>query len=305
MEFETTVIPMPDDYEGQVITTIIKAHANVSSARTVLYVHGYTDYFFQEHFAERMTEHGLNFYAVDLRKYGRSLLPWQHPNYCRDMSEYYPDIDKAVETILADGNTDITLVGHSTGGLLCALYCAFGDRRKSICRLILNSPFLEFNVPWVLRKTVIPVVAALGKAFPYAHTVSVLSPVYFRSLHSSEKGEWNFNTEFKPKNGFPLYFAWVGAVKRGQSAIKQGLALDIPILLMSSEKSYKGRAWNYKAAHSDTVLDVEHIRRYGMRLGDDVESVLFRGGLHDLVLSEKEVRDAVMEKMAEFIGRKS
>ena len=42
-----------------------------------------------------------------------------------------------------------------------------------------------------------------------------------------------------------------------------------------------------------------------MRLGDDVESVSFRGGLHDLVLSEKEVRDAVMEKMAEFIGRKS
>ncbi|UKI39291.1 MAG: alpha/beta hydrolase [Alistipes putredinis] len=281
MDFETTAIPMPDDYEGQVITTIIKAHATVSSARAVLYVHGYTDYFFQEHFAERMTEHGLNFYAVDLRKYGRSLLPWQHPNYCRDMSEYYPDIDKAVETILADGNTDITLVGHSTGGLLCALYCAFGDRRKSIGRLILNSPFLEFNVPWVLRKTVIPVVAALGKSVPLCpHGECAFSRVFQkRALVRKRRVEFQYGIQAEER--VPALFRMGRSRKtRPEYYKKQDLALDIPILLMSSEKSNKGRAWNYKAAHSDTVLDVEHIRRYGMRLGDDVESVSFRGGLH-------------------------
>ncbi len=294
---------MPDDYEGQVITTIIEAHAQKASGRAVLYVHGYTDYFFQEHFAEQVVNSGVDFYAVDLRKYGRSLLPWQRPNYCRDMSEYYPDIDKAVDMIIAAGNTDITLIGHSTGGLLCSLYCAFGGARRSISRLILNSPFLEFNAPWAVRKTVIPVVSALGRVFPYASIKSLLSPVYFESVHSSEKGQWDFNTEYKPKTGFPLYFAWVGAVRRGQMAVKRGLDIPIPILVMCSEESYKGRTWHEKVMSTDTVLDVAHIRRYGMRLGRDVQVLSFRGGLHDLVLSKREVREAVMRRMLEFISR--
>ena len=145
--------------------------------------------------------------------------------------------------------------------------------------------------------------SALGRIFHYANIKSSLSPVYFQSIHSSEKGEWSFSTKFKPGAGFPLYFAWVGAVRKGHKAVKRGLNIGIPILVMSSEESYKGHGWSPKAAHSDAVLDVGHIRRYGLRLGSDVEAVAFRGGLHDLVLSEREVREAVMTKMTEFIGR--
>ena len=68
----------------------------------MLYVHGFVDYFFQTHLAEFFTARGYDFYALDLRKYGRSLLDHQTPNFCRDMSEYFPEIDAAVR-IIRDG----------------------------------------------------------------------------------------------------------------------------------------------------------------------------------------------------------
>ena len=303
MDLEITTIPMPDDYEGRVVITLSEAHPTKFSSRAVLYVHGYVDYFFQDHFAKRMVVGGFGFYAVDLRKYGRSMLSGQHPNYCRDMSEYYADIDAAIEKIVADGNDDITLVGHSTGGLLCSLYCAFGQNRDKINRLVLNSPFLEFNAPRIVRSIVVPATAAFGRLFPYSHMRSLLSSVYFQSVHSSACGEWNFDTKYKPEKGFPLYFAWLGAIRRGHKAVKRGLDIRIPILLMCSAESYKGTSWNERAAHADSVLDVRDIKRYGIGLGDDVHAITFHGGLHDLLLSERSIREAVMERMIDFMCR--
>ncbi|GAA3180448.1 hypothetical protein GCM10020255_074200 [Rhodococcus baikonurensis] len=44
----------------------------VKTRRAVLYVHGFTDYFFQKHLAEHFAEQGYAFFALDLRKCGRS-----------------------------------------------------------------------------------------------------------------------------------------------------------------------------------------------------------------------------------------
>ena len=60
----------------------------------VLYVHGFADYFFQRHMAERFAAEGYAFYALDLRKHGRSLRPHQHPNFCKSVTEYYADITR-------------------------------------------------------------------------------------------------------------------------------------------------------------------------------------------------------------------
>jgi alpha-beta hydrolase superfamily lysophospholipase len=71
----------------------------------VLYLHGYVDYFFQTHLAEFFTARGYDFYALDLRKYGRSLRSHQTPNFCRDIAEYYPEIDRALKIIRDDDGT--------------------------------------------------------------------------------------------------------------------------------------------------------------------------------------------------------
>ena len=43
---------MPDDYDGKVITTVIRREARVPTHKALLYVHGYNDYFFQSQLAQ-------------------------------------------------------------------------------------------------------------------------------------------------------------------------------------------------------------------------------------------------------------
>ena len=75
--FQMITIAQSDDYEGKVTCTLVRKLADKKSNKAVLYIHGYSDYFFQEEYAEQFTKRGINFYALDLRKYGRSYLPHQ------------------------------------------------------------------------------------------------------------------------------------------------------------------------------------------------------------------------------------
>ncbi len=116
--FLKRTIQMPDDYEGKVVCTLIKRQNPKPTGRAILYVHGYNDYFFQVEMANRFTQAGYNFYAVDLRKYGRSLLKGQFPTNARNLNEYFADIDSSISLIKGEGNKQIFLIGHSTGGLI-------------------------------------------------------------------------------------------------------------------------------------------------------------------------------------------
>lgn len=299
-----TTIALPDDYEGKVKATLLKLPATKKSASAILYVHGYLDYYFQYHMAEYFAARGKNFYALDLRKYGRSYMPHQHFNYARRMEEYYPDLDSAMDIVISQGNTDITLMGHSTGGLLAALYCAEGGRRQFVDRLILNSPFLEFNVNGFTRNIALPVAGAVGAVFPYSHIGNVLSPNYFKSVHSSQKGEWDFDTRLKPENNPPLYLAWLRGVRKAHGKVKKGLHIPIPVLVMFSGKSTYHKGWHEEARISDTILNVKQIMKWGAELGDNVTLEEVTDGLHDLALSRKDVREKVFASMDYFMTEK-
>ena len=54
----------------------------------MLYLHGWNDYFFQTHLADYLTELGLDFYALDLRRYGRSLRRGQLRGFITDLDDY-------------------------------------------------------------------------------------------------------------------------------------------------------------------------------------------------------------------------
>jgi alpha-beta hydrolase superfamily lysophospholipase len=126
--FEALELPAPDDYDGRVVATLVRLPAGDAPRGAVLYVHGFVDYFFQRHMAERFAAEGYAFYALDLRKHGRSLLPHQHACFCKDLGEYYDDLTRALEVIGAP----VLLAGHSTGGLVCSLYCSEGKLKNNI-----------------------------------------------------------------------------------------------------------------------------------------------------------------------------
>src|SRR5947208_1032649 len=69
--FEALELRFPDDYDGAVVATLVRLPAGAAPRGAVLYVHGFADYFFQHHLAERFAAEGYAFYALDLRKLGR------------------------------------------------------------------------------------------------------------------------------------------------------------------------------------------------------------------------------------------
>jgi alpha-beta hydrolase superfamily lysophospholipase len=60
---------------------------------------------------------------------------------------------------------------------------------------------------------------------------------------------------------------------------------------MHSSKSVSGDSWNPEHQNGDGVLNVDHISKYGNKLGGDVTEFTIDGGLHDLILSKPEVRE--------------
>jgi alpha-beta hydrolase superfamily lysophospholipase len=300
-DFNFKTIKLLPDYEGQVSSTLIFSKFNVGNRKSVLYLHGYIDYFFHPHMCEEFINKGIDFYALDLRKYGRSILEHQHPNYCLNMEEYFEEISIALRHIHASGGAPIFLMGHSTGGLLASLFMNDGTERSWIKKLILNSPFLEFNQAKLARNATLFAARAVSAFLPYSRIDGALSSVYPKSVHKDYHGEWDFNLEWKPIEGFPTYFKWMLAIARAQKRLLNS-NIDIPILVMHSSRSRNLSTYSEEAMSSDIVLNVEDIKRIGSQLGKHVTLLEIDGAQHDIFLSAKEVRDRAFKQMFAWLG---
>lgn len=75
----------------------------------------------------------------------------------------------------------------------------------------------------------------------------------------------------------------------------------MPVLVMQSDCSVNKSVWDEAYTHCDGVLDVELIREMSSKLGPNVTDVEIAGGMHDLFLSKKPVRDAAYDAAFKFI----
>ena len=302
-QFLRRTIDLGTDDEGPVVATLVSRKAETPTGRAVLYVHGYVDYFFQEHLADFYGTRGFDFYALDLRKYGRSLMPYQTPNFVRSISEYFPELDEAARIIREeDGHDQLLVNAHSTGGLITALWAHRVRDAGIVDGLFMNSPVFEINVPRLQRATLGPAIDALARVRPYARVRASVSMAYGHSIHATHHGEWSYNLEWKPLESFPVRAAWLAAIRAAQARLHQGLSIPVPVLVACSTRSFRGTSWTEAAMRADAVLDVEHIAHYASRLGSHVTIVRIDGGLHDLTLSAPPVRARVFEELDRWIG---
>ncbi len=58
--FQMCHISQGKDYSGNVQCTIVRKETEQDTGRGVLYIHGFSDYFFQEEMANRFIERGYN-----------------------------------------------------------------------------------------------------------------------------------------------------------------------------------------------------------------------------------------------------
>ncbi|GAA2275912.1 MULTISPECIES: alpha/beta hydrolase [Kitasatospora] len=299
--YEAAELPLASDEEGAVSATLVRRLVP-GAQRAVLYLHGYTDYFFQTNLAEHFVAAGFSFYALDLRKYGRSLRPHQSPNFVRDLRAYDEELDEAVRIIRdVDGHTQLLVNGHSTGGLIAALWASRRARRGLVDGLFLNSPFLAMPAAPAVRNLGAPAIEAMGRLAPTTKLPAPLNPHYVHSLHRDHKGSWDFDLTLKPAEGFPLFAGWLAAIQRGHRRVRQGLGIDCPVLVMASTASIVTAKWDPALHHRDAVLRADDIAALAPRLGRHVTTVRIEGGVHDLVLSGEQARAQVFAELDRWI----
>ncbi|MFQ3175003.1 MAG: alpha-beta hydrolase superfamily lysophospholipase [Flavobacterium sp.] len=300
-DYTSQTIKLKPDYEGEVMATLVTSKFNVGDRKSVLYLHGYIDYFFHEHMGEEFNAHNFDFYALDLRKYGRSLLPHQHPNYCRDITEYFEEITIAIRQIHNFCNGDIFLLGHSTGGLTASNYMNDGQEKKLIKGLILNSPFLDFYQSNFQKTLVYLASKVIAGIFPYAKVNGAVPTAYAQSIHKDFYGEWNYNLDWKPIIGFPTYFSWLLAIRTAHKKLANSNII-VPVLVMHSNASSKLSKFSEEAMYKDIVLDVNDIKRIGAKLGKRVSLLEIENAQHDIFLSPKNVREKAFNEMFSWLN---
>lgn len=301
--YEMRRVEQGEDYSGKVVSTIVRKLVpdSVVTRRGVLYVHGFNDYFFNARMGDEFVEHGYDFYAVDLRKYGRSLLAGQKPFEVRGIEEYYPDIDSALVVMRRSGLDEIVLMGHSTGGLICACYMA-SHHDAPVDALILNSPFLDWNLGW--KERIVPMIAWWGMVSPGTKISQGKSRAYAESLLKKYHGDWEYDTSWKMEQSPDVTAGWVRAIDRAQRSLRDGKAdIRVPILLMYSSVSVDGDKWTEVHNRADGVLDVGDIRKYGVELGPHVTCMEVVGGLHDLMLSNPRLLAALYPRVFSWLGK--
>src|SRR4051794_32311408 len=163
--YRAETIELPDDDEGRVVATLVSRRAGVTTTRAVLHVHGFADYFFQTGAADYWVSQGYDFYALDLRKYGRSLLEHQTPNFVTDLADYFAELDEAYRRVTErDGHDHVVVTAHSTGGLIAPLWA--DDRQPAVAGMVLNSPWLDLQGSLLLRTAGTKAIEQIGARRP-------------------------------------------------------------------------------------------------------------------------------------------
>jgi len=290
------------DAQGDAVATLVH-RGDAGGARdrpAVLYVHGFVDYFFQTHVADALADRGYDLYALDLRDYGRSIRAGREPNDTRSLATYAEEVDAAVR-LVRERHDRVVLLGHSTGGLIAALWAQHRRGRGLVDAVVLNSPWLDVRGSVVERKVLAPAIDhVLGRVAPRL-VVSRLGEHYGRALHADGGGEWAYDLAWKPYAGFPVRAGFVRAIRRGQAEVARGLDIDVPVLVLASDASGPDDRWHDGLLTTDSVLDPADMRRLAPRLGRDVTFEEITGGAHDLALSPLPARTRYLDEVVRWL----
>lgn len=329
--FSYTTLPLGADAEGELCATLVRhrlptpepAHAGTTAgsrlratldrlwprpsapspspaagiparkAGFVLAVHGWSDYFYNAELARYWTARGYAFYALDLRRYGRSLRPHHlNPGFTASLDEYDADLDAALHMIRSLEGAEATgiCVAHSTGGLVASLWV--NRHPGALHALILNSPWLEMQGSYLVRYAAQGVVEPIARRRPRAKLHLPELDNYWRSMSRQAQGSWDLHPLWRPAVAFPVTAGWITAVMAGHREVSRGLDIKVPVLVLTSKTSHLGTAFDESMLHHDSVLEVQVVRDRSLRLGSEVANTLIAGAMHDVFASQPEPRAA-------------
>ena len=313
--FEQLTLPLGSDDEGEVVATLVRhrparrfawpwERRGAASGCDVLYVHGWSDYFFNRELAAFWSSAGARFFALDLRKYGRSLRPGQTPGFITDLAAYDDDLEAALTamghgTDAAASARRLILLGHSTGGLTLSLWAARRPGRAAA--LVLNSPWLEFQLSRAGREAITPMIAWGARLNPMGPMPNVDLGFYTRTVAKELDGEWEYDHAWRPDRGFTTHPAWLTAILAGHATVAGGIDVGAPVLTLLSARSTIQAKWDEAMYTTDIVLVVDDIADRTLRLGPEVTVARIDGAMHDVFLSREPARAAAYAAITRWL----
>ncbi|QGH68399.1 alpha/beta hydrolase [Pseudactinotalea sp. HY158] len=278
----------------------------------VLYVHGWSDYFFNRELARFVARAGGAFYAVDLRHNGRSLRAGLLPAYIEDLRDYFDELDAALAHVRAEHpDLPVVVIAHSQGGLTASLWAAerlgprsrVGSRpHRAIAALVLNAPWLDQAGAPGARRLATPAVTALAAALG-ERALPIPSPGFYgRTIWAEHGGEWAVDHDWQPDPGAPIRPAWLRAVLAGQARVASGLDLPIPVLVLTSNRTLLRPRWHEDMRRADIVIDVTRAWRRVRDLGTDTTLIKVRDAVHDVFLSPPAVRARAYDELGAWLA---
>lgn len=322
--FEARTLELLPDEEGEVVATAVRYRPERDPDGSpapeprfpVLYVHGWNDYFHQRELARQWSRIGGAFYALDLRKYGRSLREHQSRGYVESLSVYDEDI-RAVLGVIREDHPSLgapVIMAHSTGGLITALWA---HRHPGALRgLVLNAPWLELQGSSIVRVISQPVVEQLARIQPkrimplgdaghYGRTLQGLEPEELAALGEDEAADpynagWHVDPAWRRFDGAPVRAGWLAAILAGHAQVADGLEVGVPILVLSSTRSILATKWTPELRTADMVVDVDLMARRALNLGPVVTVVRLTDAIHDVMLSSATVRGLAYRELSRW-----
>lgn len=297
LDWRADILPGFEQAPLPPVTMIRRASQPERPRAIAIHIHGYNDYFFQSDMADAFAELGCAFYAVDMRRAGRSLKESDKPHHIAHIRELVEDIDAAVKAARADaGDLPVIVHAHSTGALAATIWAAdLSD--PHLAGLVLNSPFFGLVLSrW--EKYAMGMTPAISR-LRAAQVVARPPSPYTRAL--IDKGGWQFNPKWKKPGGEPATAGWLNATRTAQRRVANGLDIDVPVMVAHSDSTGPDRDDNPRHQSQDVVVDVELTAAYAAGLGTQVKAVVIEGAIHDLALSAEAPRELFFSELASFV----
>ena len=291
-DYRVETFSLPPDDEGPVVATLVTLGRTRPNGRAVLHVHGFADYFFHDEYARWWADRGYDFYAIDLRKYGRSLREHQTPHYVSDLAEYFAEIDLAWWRITErDGFTDVV----ASGALHRRADAAAVGRRAATRRAAGAGAELA-----VVRHAGSRLAAQPGRAGG-ARAARHATPHAADPAQGQRRLRPHPAPRARRRVGLRPRLEAAGVLPGLRRLAARGPAR--PRAAARRPRRAPARRWcsprpapafgeqtDETATTHDIVLDVQQIRRWASSVGRHVTSVAVEGAIHDIVLSRPEVR---------------
>uniref|UniRef100_A0A6B2KVZ5 Myosin motor domain-containing protein n=1 Tax=Arcella intermedia TaxID=1963864 RepID=A0A6B2KVZ5_9EUKA len=293
---------LPDGFHISPLTATLTRPQSNKARNAILYLHDFSDYFWQEDMAYNFLKNGFSFYALDLRKYGRSKDEGARPNWMEGITDYYEEVHWAISIMKAEGMEKISLGGLGFGGVIATFFSI--DHPSLIQSLLLLNPQFTFTTKsWT--KLVSNSKSWLGNINPL-HKDMQFSLLHHQSLHTEQKGKWNWDLSLKPLNGWPLYAGWVDILQKSiAELLKKNAKLQVPLLLLLSEQTFELERWDKSLQESDMFLEADKVEDIAKQLSPKLSCHRIPHAGHDILHSNPDVVQQAYSQIWSFLSQLS